>query len=105
MKRARRPAGLRVANPRSARIHRQEKLSLKAAEKAQDAFAKLSLASLSSADLQRLWRNRGGSVREFVSGELQLLAANGEEIVRGTPDAVGDWLRARLVKIDSTVTA
>jgi hypothetical protein len=94
MKRAKRPAGLRIATRGTVRTVRP----LRDAEKALAATARLSLASLDTDMLRRLWTTRrGGSVLEYNTGELEVRNEHAESLVRGTPAAVTTWLRRTMM--------
>jgi hypothetical protein len=73
-----------------------------AAQAAQVASARWWLRAADPEQLRVLWARRtGGKVRDFTDGTVEVLTPAGERIVRGTPDVITDWLRARLVRLEA----
>jgi hypothetical protein len=94
VRRAPRPAGLRIATPRS-RPHRPAKSPTTNSLCPQE---RLSLESMDLDTLLRLWSRRGGSSREFVDGSIELLHPNRERAHRGPPADVQAWLVAAMIR-------
>ena len=59
-----------------------------------------SIAAMDLDTLLRVWRNRGGSSREFLGGDIELLHPNGERAMRGARADVEAWLREQLQHVE-----